>query len=228
MSQQYDLSSQAILNFLVEQTGLFKVSVNKASLETLIIVGDGEVESSLASAFGKESSLDVKQEPLGKEIDCDNAIIVNFSAALDSKKIKQLYDSNKNSKNYFVTSYLMGKFLVIDNLYSQHFGLPCHHCHTERLRQNSQLIPDGQKKSWLSYYQEMLRQNDDVLFEQSLPAIYTNYISYCLYQFIRRITDPFCATPHYDEYSQFWHVHLDKMSIFKQAASFWPFCDCQN
>ena len=115
MSQQYDLSSQAILNFLVEQTGLFKVSVNKASLETLIIVGDGEVESSLASAFGKEGSLDVKQEPLGKEIDCDNAIIVNFSAALDSKKIKQLYDSNKNSKNYFVTSYLMGKFLVIDN-----------------------------------------------------------------------------------------------------------------
>ena len=106
--------------------------------------------------------------------------------------------------------------------------MPCHFCHIERLKKNSSLLGTGQKSSWLSYFKQMLKDNGEILHEPNLPAIYDNYIAYSLFQFVRRFTDPFYEVPHYAEYTQFWHLNLDKMTTFKENGVFWPFCECQS
>jgi len=228
LAQDSNIRYQVLENFLVSQAGILKVELGQNNFDSVVIIGEGEVEQLLSSAIEETRLVKAVRAFEGQDIPQENAILVSFSNSLQSKRIKQIYDASSDDKNYIITSYLLGKHLVIDNPHCAHFGLPCHFCHIERLKQNSGLVPTANKKSWLSYFHHMLKQEDEGLFEPSLPKIYNQYISYCLFQFVRRFIDPFYEAMHYDEYNQFWHVQLDKMTITKEDANFWPFCSCQQ
>ena len=228
LCEENNINTPPVLNFLTKETGILKLQTTENKFNHLYLVGDSPVQKLLAESFGQEKGLTVHEASLDEKINTPNSIILYFTKTLDESVIKRLYQANQNPKNYIVTAYLLGKHLIIDNPYSKHFALPCHFCHIERLKKNASLVGEEQKSSWLSHFKQMLKDNDQILYEPNHPPIYDNYIAYTLFQFVRRFTDPFYELPHYVDYSKFWHTNLDKMTTFKENGVFWPFCDCQT
>lgn len=228
LAGDFQIDSMALQDFLISQSGLFKINLSDDVFSDLVFFGHEDVSKQLTQAFSGNGNLSIHHYNEIKNINTANTILVYFAPSLNTKEIRRFYDSSENENNYLITAYLLSEYLIIDNIYSKKSGLPCHFCHSERLKLNGDLIPGGQKKSWLGYYREMMRENNNVLFEPKLPGIYSGYIAYTLFQFIRRLVDPFCPEWHYDQYTHFWHIHLDKMQITKEAGSFWPYCSCQS
>lgn len=228
LANKYEVDTKALQDFLVAQTGLLKVNISDNHFDNFVIYGENDVSKFISDAIQDKFKINIQHINGNAEINSSNTIVLCYLPAYHPEKIQELYSNISDRDNYIITSYLMNDHLIIDNIFSKNAGLPCHFCHLERLKINSKLIPAGQNKSWLSYYREVLRKNNSALFETTLPAITKQYIAYCHYQFIRRLIDPFCSEWHYDQYNHFWHIHLEKMTITKEAASFWPYCTCQN
>lgn len=126
---------------------------------------------------------------------------------------------------YVITAGVVGKLLVIDNIYFKGCGLASHLSNLHQLLTYLEHGLEVGKDNWLLFYRTLLKSQLKEFPNPSINACEQGFAAYSIYKFISQFTDFWAAPLTTDQLNWFWHVDLKKFSVHKEVSIHSPFSE---
>lgn len=153
-----------------------------------------------------------------------NALVLFYRKNYSSTDFNRLYQ-HLAKDIYLITSGVVHKLLIIDNLYVKDSGLPSHFSNLHQLMTYLHSDIPATKNNWLLFYRELVKQQIDKFPDPQLNACQEGYIAYCLYQFAAQFTHLWGAPTPLDKVNWFWQADLTNFTIHQEVAIHSPFSE---
>jgi McbB family protein len=228
LAAQYNLNGDVVRRFLVESLRILS-SKNEERFQYLYIMSDNHyIQQALSDEFSRHYGLTVIPKMDFSPITTEKSLIVFFNQEYKEHEFKKLYSLSNHSDSYFVTSFLVDNYLIIDNIYNKNKGTPCHFCGTNQLRATTLTSPDISYFNWLVFYRQLLKGGFVSFPAAPMSMLSRALTTYSLGKFVKQFIDPFGRELYQDNISEFWHVNLDKNKVEKESAMHWHLCECYH
>lgn len=154
----------------------------------------------------------------------ENSLVFFYRNNYTNTEFNTLYRT-LNKKVYVITAGVVGKLLVIDNIYFKGSGLATHVSNLHQLLNYLEHGLEVGKDNWLLFYRTLLKSKLNTFPEPSINACEQGFVAYCSYKFISQFTDFWAAPLTTDQLNWFWHVDLKKFSVHKEVSIHSPFSE---
>lgn len=146
-----------------------------------------------------------------------NSLVLFFRANYSSPDFEVLY-KNLPDNVHIVTTGVLHKLLIIDNIYVKESGLPTHFSNFNALFACAHSDLSLTKNNWLLFYRALLKDNVTQFPDPVINRCQQSYIAYCLFRFISQFSNFWKKPTTLDEFNWFWHVDLTNFNVFKEIA----------
>lgn len=185
-----------------------------------------ELEPLLVEAAGCEGIPDIEVAPLSAIALApeDDTLVCLLMEKYSQDAVKRSYSTYASKRGtWFLTGYLVGRKLFIDNLYDPMYGTPCHFCHVERY---FYLENKGQGKGIWSQLSVVFSEQGKAFSTMPMPKIARFFAAHIFFQRIIFFVGHPEKTVHLDS------VYLASVTDTVQcthrldAVAHWPHCSC--
>lgn len=147
-----------------------------------------------------------------------NSLILFYRNSYVSEEFRNIY-SNLPENTYLVTSGIINKLLIIDNIYYHGSGLPTHESNLHQFYKYLDTELSATKDNWLLFYRNIVKKNGTNFPEPLIDACEQGLVAFYLTKFIQQFssvwTNPLITT---DELDWFWHIDLTHGYLTKEVA----------
>lgn len=223
--QRYNLDTN-IQDYLQQQLQLF-VPIASDRFEHLYVISDNpSLGHDLCAECITGYGLDVMGSDAAIPISTRNSLIVLFNQNYRRSNFTSIYQSSRQPDSYFVTAYIIHKYLIIDNIYNCSKGVPCHFCNFDRRVNNLMANPISQKTSWYNFYQSVLQTKADIVPVIPMTKAREGIILFSLVRFIKAFLATYKPSMYLEEVNESHCIDLETGDVAKNASVHWPHCEC--
>ena len=226
--QRYSLHHDSTLKFLMENLRILTWHDEEQFQNLYIFSDNAEVKEALTQEFFKHYGITVIVHDRPSSINKPKSLVLLFNEHYQEQHYKDLYSLPHLNDTFFITAFLVDKYLIIDNLYNKQKGVPCHFCNVNHLKTTAITSPEIQHFSWLIFYRQLLKGKENFFPATPLTVMNKHLVVYTLCQYIKRYLDPAAHELWHDNINEFWHVDLERNQIEKEAATHWELCHCMH
>lgn len=219
---ELDLDVRQFESILMHQIGIIKPRDSRKFNRIYLNIENQLVAQALKESLSREYEVTLVS---GENCEYDrNSLVVFYRNNYSSRAYKALYDK-LGEDVYLVTSGVLHKVLIIDNIYVKNSGLPTHFSNFNAFLACAQSDLSLTKNNWLLFYRALLKEKIEEFPDPNINSCQQSYISYCLYKFVSQFTQFWKAPTTLDEFKWFWHADLNSFNVFKEVAVHSPYSE---
>lgn len=222
LAHQHNVNLEQLKKILVEQLDILRPLYDRKFTSIYINSDDSLIAASLSDTLSTQYPVHVVPETFADYP--ENSLVVFYRNNYTSDDFNSLYPTLSNNR-YVITAGIVGKLLVIDNIYFKGSGLPTHFSNLQQLYTSLDTGLESPKDNWLVFYRTLVRSKMKGFPEPVINPCERGFVIYCVYKFTSQFTD-FWSTPlTTDQLNWFWHVDLKKSTICKEVAIHSPYSE---
>jgi len=227
MLLELELTPKVAKEYLQNELKILSYSGSDKFDELLICTNDNEITESIAKYFEKGYDLQVYTDVTQFNIS-DKTLIVAFQKNYQQSFIDNIYQLSHAHNSWVITSYVVSNHFIIDNMFNDKKGMPCHFCNLNRHKNIIMSQNNLKKTSWINYCREIFNEKNF-----SLPSIPISHLEKWLILFwlvkrVKSFVNPYGFTQFVNDVSQYHWINLLTGDSYHEQAVHWPFCTCQD
>ncbi|KTD19555.1 hypothetical protein [Legionella londiniensis] len=222
LAHQQQVDIEKLKSVLIQELNVLKPLLSRKFPIIYISSDDSLVRDLLENTLNEEYQVEVVPE---NYFDFEaRSLVLFYRQNYTHRDFKTLYQA-LNDDVYLITSGVIHKLLLIDNLYFKNSGLPSHFSNLHQLMAYLGSEIPATKNNWLLYYREICKHDLTKLPEPCINACQRGYIAYCLHQFALQYIDLWKPPTLLDQVNWFWHADLTSFSVHREVAMHSPFAE---